>query len=56
MKKTYSSPRLVQYGTVNELTQATENSAAPDFFTVGGVPVGSGLGGSSDVEIGVGNP
>jgi hypothetical protein len=39
MKKSYSSPRLTEYGTVNNLTNIFGNSATPDVSLKPGEPL-----------------
>jgi hypothetical protein len=53
MKKTYSSPRLTEYGTVNELTHLFGNPGAGDLgFDASGNPIpDSGGAGSQDGNV-----
>ena len=49
MKNTYTSPKLVSFGNISEVTQAVGNpSAADTVFLVPGSPLGN-LQGSQDV-------
>jgi hypothetical protein len=53
MKKTYSSPRLTEYGTVNQLTQIHGLPTAQDYSLDGsGIVPGSEGQGSSNGEVG----
>lgn len=52
MKKIYSSPRLVQYGTVNELTRISNDSQATDVGTFeNGEVVQTGHGSSDGIIV-----
>lgn len=41
MKSTYSAPTLTVYGSVQQVTKATDNSLDTDFFIFSGNPVTS---------------
>lgn len=53
MKKTYSSPRLTEYGTVNELTHLFGNPGAGDLgYDENNTPIpGGGGAGSQDGNV-----
>lgn len=51
MKKTYTTPKLIIHGTVDEITQAFGPASVQDTIFFGGTPIAHGTGSQDGVVV-----